>query len=249
METTPIYALPFPDETDTADVPRDVKALAQRLEAVLPNVGFPTGAGCEWYAATAPTGFLICDGSAISRTTFAALFGVLGTIWGAGDGTTTFNLPDTRGRVILGYAASGGHADASTLNANDGTSLPNRRGRHGHTNGLTLPAHGHAVSDPTHAHGVNDPGHLHHRGTQTNPTVLYLWQAADYVGTGGEGTLDSGYPTVMPATTGIAINGAATGIGVGNPTSYPPIAGTIGLAAGVLNDSPSYVVANRIVKT
>ena len=51
---------------------------------------------------TAPTGWLICDGSAVSRTTYATLFAVVGTTYGTGDGSTTFNLPDMRGRVAVG---------------------------------------------------------------------------------------------------------------------------------------------------
>ena len=53
----------------------------------------PTGTIIIWSAPTPPAGYLICDGSAISRTTYAALFNVIGTKWGAGDGKTTFNLP------------------------------------------------------------------------------------------------------------------------------------------------------------
>lgn len=51
---------------------------------------------------TAPTGWLMCDGSAVSRTDYATLFNVIGTTYGAGDGSTTFNLPDMRGRVAVG---------------------------------------------------------------------------------------------------------------------------------------------------
>src|SRR5215471_11435190 len=145
--TTPVYALPYPDPTDPADVPHDVQALANRLEVVLPTVGqagVPVGGGIDWYAASPPSGFLLCDGSAISRTTYAALFGILGTIWGPGDGSTTFNLPDTRGRVIVGFAP-GGHADVATIGANDGAALASRRPRHGHTNGVTA---GHTLSLP-----------------------------------------------------------------------------------------------------
>jgi microcystin-dependent protein len=58
-------------------------------------------------AATPPTGWLFCDGSAVSRTTFADLFNTIGTAYGVGDGSTTFNLPDTRQRFILGQADSG----------------------------------------------------------------------------------------------------------------------------------------------
>lgn len=49
-----------------------------------------------------PTGFLLCDGSAVSRTTYARLFGVISTSYGAGDGSTTFNVPDGRGRTLIG---------------------------------------------------------------------------------------------------------------------------------------------------
>ena len=52
--------------------------------------------------ATAPSGWLICDGSAISRTTYSTLYAVIGTTYGSGDGSTTFNLPDLRGRVAVG---------------------------------------------------------------------------------------------------------------------------------------------------
>lgn len=63
---------------------------------------FPIGAISEYAGATAPTNWLICDGSAISRTTYADLFNVIGTRYGTGDGSTTFNLPDLRGRVPVG---------------------------------------------------------------------------------------------------------------------------------------------------
>lgn len=51
---------------------------------------------------SAPTGFLLCDGSAVSRTTYAELFALIGITYGAGDGSTTFNVPDLRGSVIIG---------------------------------------------------------------------------------------------------------------------------------------------------
>ena len=63
--------------------------------------GAITGEGKLWFTATAPTGWLLCDGSAVSRTTYADLFAVIGQTYGAGDGTT-FNLPDFRGRVPAG---------------------------------------------------------------------------------------------------------------------------------------------------
>jgi hypothetical protein len=252
MPNTPNYQLPYPLETDSADVPRDIQALAVKIDGVLPNVGFPTGGGLDWYATTPPAGFLLCDGSAISRTSFSALFGVLGTTWGAGDGTSTFNLPDTRGRVIVGYAP-GGHADVASIAANDGAALASRRPRHGHTNGVTaghnlsLPAHGHGVSDPGHGHGVNDPGHSHNFNASWHadgPNSGRLFPDTAGPAQGG---------LVIASGTGISVQAAGTGVGVGNPTSYPgitggvQISGSIGVTGPV--DSPSYVVAAKAVKT
>lgn len=68
----------------------------------------PPGLIQMYGAAAAPTGWLLCDGSAVSRTTFAALFGILGTTWGIGDGSTTFTLPDLRGRVPVGTGTGSG---------------------------------------------------------------------------------------------------------------------------------------------
>lgn len=62
----------------------------------------PTGGMVPFGASSAPTGWLICDGSAVSRTTYAALYAVIGSTYGAGDGSTTFNLPDRRGRTSIG---------------------------------------------------------------------------------------------------------------------------------------------------
>jgi microcystin-dependent protein len=69
------------------------------VKQVAPN---PVGEIIIYPMATAPTGYLICDGSAISRTTFSDLFAILGTSYGPGDGATTFNLPDLRGEFVRG---------------------------------------------------------------------------------------------------------------------------------------------------
>lgn len=72
-----------------------------------------TGTIAPWTTASAPNEWLLCDGSAVSRTTYAALFAVIGTTYGAGDGSTTFNVPDLRRRTIHGYKAA--DSDFGTL--------------------------------------------------------------------------------------------------------------------------------------
>ena len=67
-----------------------------------------TGTILPTVATSAPSGWLLCDGSAVSRTTYANLFALVGTTFGAGNGTTTFNLPDLRGRSIIGVGQGSG---------------------------------------------------------------------------------------------------------------------------------------------
>jgi microcystin-dependent protein len=68
----------------------------------------PVGSGLLWYSGTPPSKYLLCDGTAISRTTYAQLFSILGTTYGIGDGSTTFNLPDLRQRVPHRYKPPAG---------------------------------------------------------------------------------------------------------------------------------------------
>lgn len=70
----------------------------------------PVGSVTAFAGANAPAGWLLCGGQTVSRTTYAGLFSVIGTTYGAGDGSTTFTLPDLRGRVIAGEDDMGGTA-------------------------------------------------------------------------------------------------------------------------------------------
>lgn len=105
-----------------------------------------TGTVLPFAGSAAPNGWLLCYGQAISRTTYATLFTVLGTTYGVGDGSTTFNLPDLRGRVAAGKDNMGGSA-ANRLTAASGitgATLGNTGGSETHT--LTeaqMPAHVH----------------------------------------------------------------------------------------------------------
>jgi microcystin-dependent protein len=96
----------------------------------------PSGEIKMWPTATAPTGFLLCDGANVSRTIYAALFTVIGTTFGAGDGTTTFTVPNFKNRFPVGagdlysVAGTGGSKDAIVV------------------------SHTHSITDPTHSHTV-----------------------------------------------------------------------------------------------
>ena len=85
--------------------------------------GIPTATIVPWSAASVPTGFLECNGALVSRTTYSALFAIVGTTYGAGDGSSTFALPDLQDNVAVGK--SGTKALASTGGANTVASTGN----------------------------------------------------------------------------------------------------------------------------
>lgn len=72
----------------------------------------PSGTISLWGTAVAPSGYLLCDGTAVSRTTYADLFAVIGVTYGAGDTTTTFNVPNLKGKVPVGYSSTETEFDA-----------------------------------------------------------------------------------------------------------------------------------------
>jgi microcystin-dependent protein len=111
-------------------------ALTAALGAAL-----PAGVVLPYGGSTAPTGYLLCDGSAVSRTTYSALYTAIGTTYGAGNGSTTFNLPNGKGRMPMGadtgfaLGTQGGSKDAAVI-------------AHTHTASTT-------ITDPGHAHALD----------------------------------------------------------------------------------------------
>lgn len=115
----------------------------------------PTGSVMQYAGGSAPTGWLICDGSAVSRTTYATLFAVISTTYGVGDGSTTFNLPNTQGKSVFGYNSGDTSFDAlgETGGSKTTTLTTNELPAHTHT--------GTTDSDGAHTHSITDPGHTH----------------------------------------------------------------------------------------
>jgi microcystin-dependent protein len=120
-----------------------------------PDASVPTviGAVIDFAGTAEPSGWLFCYGQAVSRTTYATLFGAIGTTFGVGNGTTTFNLPDLRGRVVAGQDDMGG----SSANRLTGLS--------GGLNGDTLGATGGAESHTLVLQETPDHSQTHLRGT------------------------------------------------------------------------------------
>jgi microcystin-dependent protein len=125
----------------------------------------PVGVVNPFAGATAPSGWLLCFGQAVSRTQYPVLFTTISTTYGSGDGSTTFNVPDMRGRVAAGKDDMGGTA-ASRLTSTVLTAS-NTLGATGGTQTHTLtsaqsgvPVHGHSassVANGSHSHGYVQP--------------------------------------------------------------------------------------------
>lgn len=107
------------------------------------NSGAPTGTVQMLATSTVPTGWLECNGAAISRTTYARLFATIGTTFGAGNGTTTFNIPDCRGYFMRGWDNGRGIDSGRVFGSNQTDAFAS----HTHT--------GTTASDGSHFHSVS----------------------------------------------------------------------------------------------
>jgi microcystin-dependent protein len=115
--------------------------------------GAPSGVIMAFAGATAPTGFLACDGSAVSRTTYATLFAAISTTWGAGNGTTTFNVPDLRGTFLRGTGTNGTYGTA--VGQAVGTYAADTYLNHSHTATSTDSGHTHSYNKPQASAGAS----------------------------------------------------------------------------------------------
>lgn len=137
--------------------------------------GLPVGSGCDYFGTTAPEGYLFADGSAISRTEYAELFEVLGTVYGAGDGSTTFNLPDKRSRVSV-------MLDSGTFNT-----LGKTGGAETHTLTVAqMPKHQHSLGNNGTYIANNDGTEKFHPGNGGGNFVIgcFYSNATTYSGSG-----------------------------------------------------------------
>jgi microcystin-dependent protein len=204
----------------------------------------PVGSFKPFGGTTAPTGWLLCDGSAVSRTTYANLFAVLGTSYGAGDGSTTFNLPDTRGRTIVGknsatFAVLGATGGAETVVADLAS--------HTHTG----PSHTHTVSGTT---GSDTSDHVHagttDSGGPSGATIL-TFTTLDVTSGGASARVNSitegsTSHTHTYTTGGRSSNHNHNFSATSNPAGTG-VTGSAGTGGGHSNLQP-YQVANHIVK-
>jgi microcystin-dependent protein len=174
----------------------------------------PIGGSLDYWGTTAPnSSFAFPNGQAISRTTYATLFTLLGTTYGTGDGSTTFNLPDCRGRVTAKLDNMGGTAASRLTTSYFGANASNLGavgGGESHTLTIAeMPVH-------SHANTLSDPGHSHtYQAPQVVPGLV-PGGSFPAVG-GGVGA------TTVGAATGITINNANAGSGGAHAIVQPTI--------------------------
>lgn len=209
------------------------------------NALIPAGSVITTAASAAPTGWLLCDGAAVSRTTYATLFAAISTTYGVGDGATTFNVPDLRRRTPTGVGAS------DTIGNTDGVAYASRSATQAHT----VPAHYHGMgtgadlnitSSGSGTTGNDSPDHTHNLGVAFNsPTAAWT-----ITGAGG-----AGYTIPGAATT----TGASARHTHSTPNHTHPsgnIAGRVGLVTGGVDGNAAmttgtglYIYMNYIIKT
>jgi microcystin-dependent protein len=165
-------------------------------------IATPSGAIMFYAGKQSIVGWLLCDGSAVSRQTYASLFSVIGTLWGIGDGSTTFNLPDGQRCVLMGSGGTQIFGPATTVGSSGGSESVVQT----------------IAQMPNHSHGVADPGHFH--------TTLGFYN--EILGGGSNGTVGnspldgSAYqPNTSTNTTGISID--TTGGGQGMSVMQPAL--------------------------
>lgn len=197
----------------------------------------PVGKVAMFAGASAPVGWLLLFGQAISRTSYPELFTVISTTYGAGDGSTTYNVPDGRGRSAFGKDDMGGAAAGRLSNAATGgipgTVLGGTGGEQAHTlttAELAVHSHINTLTDPQHTHGA----HIN-TGTGTSAQAAGSLTPVALGGTAGNllsGSNPSSVGTTDNAATGITINNANAGSGSTHNTVPPGIVFNMIIFAG-----------------
>jgi len=225
------------------------------------SAAMPTGSITMYAASSAPSGFLLCNGDPVSRSSYSTLFGIIGTTYGSGDGLTTFNLPNLTQRFPLGKATSG-----------TGASLGSTGGAIDHSH--SVPAHYHGMG--TGSTAAVDISHTHAASSVTGtigPSGAHSHtEAACNTGTSGTAPIDriqiTGRAGAATATVSIASTssdhshavtaGMLSAAGQTLSTTSKSVTGTVGLVTGGVDgnaamtsgtNNPPFLVVNFIIKT
>jgi microcystin-dependent protein len=192
---------------------------------------------------TPPNGWLFCEGQAISRTEYVRLFNVIGTSYGSGDGSTTFNVPNISGRLVVGKNSGTFNTLGSTGGTEEVTLTSAQTGliAHSHPNTLSDPGHFHNTS---HSHTVSDHAHgqlVTHDGAGGSAIRRdYKSDGSSFSYPQGAGTFGSG--TLTTSTPNPQSNTKTTGISISNANN------TAFNASSSHSNIQPYIVLNYMIK-
>lgn len=195
-------------DNSTIMTPRRV---AQAVAQGVTPLGVQVGMVAFFAATTVQTGYLPADGSIVSRTTFAALFAYMGTTFGAGDGTTTFQLPDLRGKFARAWDNGAGIDPSRVFGSYIADSI------RAHNHAVNDSGHTHVLNNPSHTHAITDSGHSH-KSFRTAGDTYGLGNGgppAEAFGSSDTGTSVTGI-SLAAATTAVTANSTTTGITTAN---------------------------------
>lgn len=254
------------------------KNITEDATLLIPNTSgtlVPPGSLLMFAGSVAPEGYLMCDGAAVSRTAYDDLFSVIGTAYGVGNGSTTFNVPDLRGRGPLG-AGTGAGLTSRTLGGTGGsetvtlttaqvpvhTHTGTTVADGAHVHGTTDAGHTHTgttASNGSHAHSLNDPGHAH---TQTTINDDFNNSGANPPGFSADSAGTRVWSNINSSTTGITVNAdgahthtftsdnAVTGLTVNSSGTHTHTFTTDATGGGQAHPNMApFVVVNFIIKT
>lgn len=213
-------------------------------QAVIADTSSPPGMLAPYAGGSAPTGWLLCDGAAVSRSTYANLFAAIGTAYGAGNGSTTFNVPDLRGRTPVGrnggsFPTLGGTGGAETVTLTAAQSgLPSHNhGASASSGGAGGHSHSGSTSSPspaTHAHGFSTPTFTYSgRGTGNQNTVVSVASTGSSTNTEGNHSHTFNTSSVSDHSHGVSVSVSSSSAANASQSHA---------------NMPPYVVVNWIIK-
>lgn len=231
--------------TDTTRAVTAAGVAAAIAQAIASLNAIPVGTVLDYTGSTAPSGYIFPYGQAISRTTYASYFALVGTTYGSGNGSSTFNVPDLRGRVVAGQDDMGG-TSANRLTNVSGSVNGDTLGDTGGVETVTLvtanlPSHNHTVDPPsTNTSTVGDHGHP----ALYNPNDNFSVDPDGGIHLGGSGSTSSAWAGTPSETRGRGIGGGGSHNHTVNISSFS--SGNTGSGSAVNNVQPT-IILNKIL--
>jgi microcystin-dependent protein len=231
-------AMPTPGVPGRLYFASDIRTLFYDDGAAWQQPGYAPGDIKPSAAAAAQTGWLLCNGSAVSRTVYPALFAAIGVAYGAGDGSTTFGLPDLRGRAPVGSGQGAGLTNRA-LGAKGGEEIHalviGEVPSHNHTGQTTNDLTDHTHGDAGHSHGMSNP--------PVNPGAAG-WGSINFAaGSAGKAPSNNNYAGGGESVTAVA------NAQIGGASNRHTHGITAQGGGGGHNTMPPFAVVNYLIKT